>query len=212
MSTNIWIAASDGNLDAVKQFLDSGHYSPNSPDPNGYTPMHAAAAYGHTDLLKYLVSKGGDVNVTDDDGDTPLHHTEQLATAQVLIGELGADYSAKDNDGLTPVQFLEQMGEAQDLITYLHSLEANGTDVETVQHTTLPNGENIRLSTSQIDPDNSPELAARREQIEKIMAEDISEEERDDKLRAIILGCLQEAEVQSGAQAPSEEPSAKRRK
>ncbi len=38
---------------------------------------HAAAAYGHIELMRYLLDDaGGDVNIVDNDGDTPLHHNE----------------------------------------------------------------------------------------------------------------------------------------
>ena len=32
---------------------------------------HAAASYGHTHILEYLITVGGNVNVTDEDNDTP---------------------------------------------------------------------------------------------------------------------------------------------
>lgn len=67
---NIWVAASDGNLGRVAELLASG-LSPNVKDENSYTPMHAAASYGHLAMLDILIAHGGDINLTDDDGDTP---------------------------------------------------------------------------------------------------------------------------------------------
>ncbi len=67
---NIWVAASDGNLARVEELLASG-LSPNEKDENSYTPMHAAASYGHLAMLDFLIAHGGDINLTDNDGDTP---------------------------------------------------------------------------------------------------------------------------------------------
>lgn len=35
----------------------------NLPSGNGYTPLQLAAMFGHTRLVKWLISKGADVNV-----------------------------------------------------------------------------------------------------------------------------------------------------
>lgn len=38
---------------------------------------HAATSWGHPTLLEYLLNHGGDANVCDNDGDTPMHVCEQ---------------------------------------------------------------------------------------------------------------------------------------
>jgi hypothetical protein len=117
-SKNIWVASSDGDFDRVKvsppsisptsftlkltlQFLiENEGLSPNIPDPNSYTPMHAAASYAHTELLEYLISVGGDINLRDDDGDTPLYVVETVEMARWMI-ERGADWSVVNEEGLS---------------------------------------------------------------------------------------------------------------
>lgn len=61
---------------------------------------HAAASYAHLDLLEYLLSKGGDVNHADSDGETPLFTVESIEVAKWMI-ERGARYDAKNNEGET---------------------------------------------------------------------------------------------------------------
>ncbi|KAI0691519.1 ankyrin repeat-containing domain protein [Cerioporus squamosus] len=103
---NIWVAAGDGDIERVRELIEVHSISPNVPDPNTYTPMHAAASYGHLDILEYLISRGGDVNVTDEDGDTPLYVVENVRTAQFLV-EHGAVVNRQNAEGISPAQYLE---------------------------------------------------------------------------------------------------------
>jgi ankyrin repeat protein len=86
---------------ANTQFLiETENLSPNIPDPNSYTPMHASASYAHTDILEYLISVGGDINLRDDDGDTPLYVVESLEMARWMI-ERGAQWGVVNEEGLS---------------------------------------------------------------------------------------------------------------
>lgn len=60
---------------------------------------HAAASYAHLDILAYLLSKGGNINLQDEEGETPLFTVETMAAAQFLV-EHGADVSIENNDGI----------------------------------------------------------------------------------------------------------------
>ncbi|KAA8912691.1 hypothetical protein TRICI_003409 [Trichomonascus ciferrii] len=119
--SNIWIAASDGNVEKVKEYISKGQ-GPNDKDVNGYTCMHAAVSYGHRELLDYLISVGGDINVSDEDGDRPLHVVESLDMAKYAVEEYKADYRAKNSDGQTPLQKIEEEDEFPELIEYLKTL------------------------------------------------------------------------------------------
>ncbi|EPQ54062.1 ankyrin [Gloeophyllum trabeum ATCC 11539] len=116
---NIWIAAGDGDLERVRELIEGEALSPNVPDPNSYTPMHAAASYGHLEILTYLISKGGDVNVTDDDGDTPLYTVENIETARFLV-EHGAVVARTNHEGVSPIDYLAE--DFPEVSTYLQSL------------------------------------------------------------------------------------------
>lgn len=83
-----------------QHLIETENLSPNIPDPNSYTPMHAAASYAHTNLLEYLISKGGDINLRDDDGDTPLYVVESVEMARWMI-ERGADWGVVNEEGLS---------------------------------------------------------------------------------------------------------------
>lgn len=59
---------------------------------------HAAASYGHAELIELLLGAGADVSIRDEDGDTPLHVCELPDIAELLI-LAGADINALNNSG-----------------------------------------------------------------------------------------------------------------
>ncbi|KAG9050096.1 hypothetical protein FS837_007619 [Tulasnella sp. UAMH 9824] len=117
---NIWVAAGDGDLGRVQELLDEG-ISPNAADENTYTPMHAAASYAHIPVLDLLLSRGGNVNITDEDGETPLFVVETVEVARYLL-ERGADMNHRNNEGETAVDRLEE--DAPEVSDYLRSLSS----------------------------------------------------------------------------------------
>lgn len=211
-ASNIWIAASDGNLKLVKEYIESGSSSANAKDPNGYTPIHAAVSYGHIELLRYLISKGGDINIQDSDGDTPLHHAETVDVAKILINEFKANYKLKNSEGLTPAKYQEEEDEFPELIEFLNKVENYG--VESVNNNnkdkesssqdnnkdnndglTLPNGEKF---TFKLEKDVSEsgeevedeEMKNRRLKLQEIMANGIDDETTDEKLRDFVMSAV----------------------
>jgi len=73
---NIWEEAANGGVTEVQEIIakSEGKLNANSRDDNGYTPVTAATTHGRIDLLRWLLDNGGDVNVRDEDQDTPFHH------------------------------------------------------------------------------------------------------------------------------------------
>ncbi len=73
--------------------------------PQSTTLAGFAAINGYLDALRLILEKGGDINVRDSEGETPLHKAAYLGhteTAKFLI-EKGADVNAKQRDGMTPL-------------------------------------------------------------------------------------------------------------
>jgi uncharacterized protein len=119
MSENIWIAASDGRLDHVQEFV-AGGVSVNSKDESGYSPLTAAVSYSHVDLAKWLLDNGADANIRDEDGDTPLHQCEDAECAKLLI-EAGADLFAENGEGKVPYVVAKE-DHRKDVADYLAKL------------------------------------------------------------------------------------------
>lgn len=130
MSSNLWTAASDGDLGRVRQLFDAGCHSTNDADDQGYTCLHAASSYAHLELLRYLLSRPDvDVNARDADGDTALHACEDVASAQLLLDN-GADSTALNAHGLSPADVTRQEGHVHvaDFFDNLHSAESDVRD------------------------------------------------------------------------------------
>ncbi|KAG5362176.1 Ankyrin repeat-containing protein [Yarrowia sp. C11] len=181
--SNIWVAASDGQLEAVKNLIENEGISPNAKDENGYTPVHAAASYGHLDLLRYLIDKGGDINVTDEDGDTALHTVEELEVAKKLVEEFKADFKAKNSEGQTPFEKLQEEDEFPELIHYLAGLQGIvlDTPVAVSDEKEMPD---VKYSfENEADTEADPE---KKKQIEEIMKSDNPEAGLQEFLRNAI--------------------------
>ena len=114
-TTCVHYAAQDGRANdlvfhlerAGKQALDA---IPGRLDQR--TPLHIAAAGGHTACIQVLKEAGAAVSRKDNDGFTPLH----LATCSVHIDavrtliKLGADVTAQTRFGITPLHLAASMG------------------------------------------------------------------------------------------------------
>ena len=92
---NVWVAVADGDMERVKYLLEHEGVTSTSKDESGYTPLHAAASYNQHELLQYLLEQADDaqeaINVTDNDGDTPLFFCDVLETAKLVVEKHGAD-------------------------------------------------------------------------------------------------------------------------
>ncbi len=92
----------DGWLPAVKFLVEELGADVNARDFNGYTPLHHAAARGDNELIKYLVSKGGDVTAIARTGQTtadmangPVQRISPYLETVKLLESLGSKNNHK---------------------------------------------------------------------------------------------------------------------
>ena len=57
-------------------------------------------------MLEYLISKGANVALKDNEGDTCLHYCSDEASLKYLIDQ-GADIHAQNTEGQTPLQTIQ---------------------------------------------------------------------------------------------------------
>ena len=100
-SVDIWEAASEGNIQAVKQHLAAGTDFELRCTACGLTVLGHAAWGGHKEIAELLIAEGADVNAKRNTGVTPLHHAAwngHKEVAELLIAN-GADVNAKIEGG-----------------------------------------------------------------------------------------------------------------
>lgn len=99
---------------------------PDTPSANDFMvrPIHSAAAHldgeRSRDLVKLLLDRGADPNVTQVGGWTPLHQVAAHGRGEIarMLLDRGADLRAKSDDGRTPLDMARAKGHG-DLETLL---------------------------------------------------------------------------------------------
>ncbi|XP_007891826.1 ankyrin repeat and SAM domain-containing protein 4B [Callorhinchus milii] len=97
MSERYHKAARDGYLALLKE---ATRKDLNTPDGDGMTPTLWAAYHGQVEALQLICSRGGEPNVCDIWGNTPLHHAATNGHLHVVtfLINFGANIWALDND------------------------------------------------------------------------------------------------------------------
>lgn len=89
-----------GNIDQLKKLLNPKNL--NQTDENGMSLIMWACDRGYTDIVKFLLELGSDVNLQDSDGQTCLHYAvscEHSEIVKILINESKIDTTIQDIDG-----------------------------------------------------------------------------------------------------------------
>lgn len=107
-SANMSAEDPDGATLPLVQTLLSRGARPEHRAADGSTALAWAARKGEESILHALISKNGDVNAADNDGETPLMHAAlgrgTPSIAEALIAR-GADVNAQDTQGTTALAF-----------------------------------------------------------------------------------------------------------
>ena len=120
-NNNIWISASDGNLEAVKTYLKNDPKLVNQRDENGYSALLAAVSYSHLELIKELVETfGADKKITDGDGDGCFHLAEDVETCELLVS-LDFVLDQRNDEGKLAIESHWIQGN-DEIVEYLESL------------------------------------------------------------------------------------------
>lgn len=197
---NLYILAAD-NPAAVLSALQTDSSQASCQDEHGYSLLHAAASYGHIDLLRALVQEYHvNPNLTDEDGETCLFVAETLEIAKCLVEELGTDPKHTNDESLTAQETIQSDGSFPEIAAYLGQVTGNDTS-EAAQSLRdvhapppLPPNISVNLGTvseqevngeaGEIDPEfrrRIAELAAR---------EDFHSEEGQNQLRALVTDAI----------------------
>lgn len=123
MAPNQYLLAADNHPDLIPLLRDDPSLA-SAQDEHGYSLVHAAASYGHLDLLRALIKEFRvNVDLRDEDGETALFVVETPEAARVLVEELGANPSHRGTEGLTAREKIEAEADYPAVAAYLASLE-----------------------------------------------------------------------------------------
>ncbi|MDP6545829.1 MAG: ankyrin repeat domain-containing protein [Phycisphaerae bacterium] len=109
---DIWTAAAQGNVEAVKRHLTAGakidgtFVAPGIP-ASGATPLHLAVLCNQGEIARFLIKRGANLNARakDKHGGTPLHWAAALGRFEICrqLIDSGADVNARDDNAFTPL-------------------------------------------------------------------------------------------------------------
>ena len=203
---NPYVLAAD-NPSAVLELLRSNPSIASNQDDHGYSLLHAAASYGHIDLLRALVKEfHADVNLLDEDGETCLFVTEDVNIAKCLVEELGVDYNRRNDEGLTAQETITADDSFPEVAAYLAQVmgipaaPAQPADVLNPRAPLPPNvqmnvgtvsEQEANAGTDEVDPEfkrRIDELAAR---------EDFHSEATQNELRQLVTDALMGSNVET---------------
>ncbi len=97
----------------IQRLIGSGKLGVHTRFEGGKTMLHLAAAGGNKDTVAFLLSKGADMNVRDNNNDTPLHDAAQgghLEAARLLIEKGHADTNVKNKKNFAPLHYAAKGG------------------------------------------------------------------------------------------------------
>ncbi|XP_067934302.1 ankyrin repeat domain-containing protein 27-like isoform X2 [Watersipora subatra] len=144
-STPLHIASQRGHQSAVMMLIDHGA-NVNASDNDGNRPLNLAALNGHEDCVKALLYQLPpeliDINATNDNGDTALHHAAKWSYESIirLLLEQGAWPEARNKRNATPMMLVSNGNIAQLLTKAIEKAQENANDgfIEVVVPRTPP--------------------------------------------------------------------------
>jgi cytochrome c len=118
-----------GNVAEARRLLGQ-HPDLLHTDFGGYTPLHAASADGHLDLVKLFIELGSDVNAEEDFGNrgTPLEYALKNDNPELV--RLLLEHGANPNHGRTV--FRAMTGDKKNSLEIVKLLEQHGADLHQV--------------------------------------------------------------------------------
>ena len=136
-TVDIWTAAAQGNIEAIKELLAAGT-DLNAKEPaGGSTPLIVAALLGQTEAARLLIENGANVNARNNDGITALHAAAFFCRTETvkLLLDKNAEVNAKNIRAETPLDTVAApwSQELEELYRYVGGLLQLQLDIERIK-------------------------------------------------------------------------------
>jgi len=124
--TPLQLAAMTDNMEVVRMLVDGGANIDIADPVNGLRPLHNCATNGCTNVCKFLLQRGADMDAQTDQGDTALH----LAAANnhldivALLLSFHANHSIRNNAGFRA----EQIAAARDYTAIVELIQQHASN------------------------------------------------------------------------------------
>lgn len=133
LSDRFAVAIDRGDLAAVRAIVEEGNAPDSAIDYGGepVTPLYKAAGEGRTEIVKYLIEKGADVNFRGKEwGHTPLSEAASRGFDDVIevLLKAGADPKVKDRNGYTAFAIAALGGQVDAANALLEHSDVNAAD------------------------------------------------------------------------------------
>jgi ankyrin repeat protein len=127
---NLFEAAASGKFDAVAHLVYTHPDAIDAFAEDGFTPLGLACYFGQSEVARYLVLKGADVNQPSNNGFNvyPIHSAAAGNYTDIvrMLIDNGAQVNVKQQAGATPIHSAAQNGNLEMLILLLeHGAEVN---------------------------------------------------------------------------------------
>ena len=138
-TVDIWTAAAQGNIEAIKQHVSAGT-DLNAKEPaGGSTPLIVAALFDQAEAAKLLIEKGANINAPNNDGVTALHAAAFFCRTETvkLLLDKDAEVNAKNIRAETPLDSVagEWSQELEGLYRYIGEPLQLQLDIERIKAT-----------------------------------------------------------------------------
>lgn len=113
LKNDVYTAAAYGDLEKLRNLVETEGCSINKPDDLGYRALQWAALNNRVAAAQYILERGADVNAVDMTGQTALHWSAVRGAIQVadLLLEEGARVNASDAYGYQTTHVAAQYGQ-----------------------------------------------------------------------------------------------------
>ncbi len=124
-SISVFEAAAAGLADVVTELIEEEPSTIDSYSDHGFTILGLAVHFGNTDVVRYLLRKGADTNLSSRNGYAvyPLHTAIGADYEEIskMLVEAGAAVNVAQASGMTPLHLAAQNGNIELLILLLES-------------------------------------------------------------------------------------------